>query len=59
MKHAIRVVSANLVAMSEATQPVDVLWLHLFYHDLHTALIQAEGATASGVPAKPSPLTDC
>ena len=32
--------SADLVAMPEATQPADVLWLHL-YHDLHTALIQA------------------
>jgi len=29
--------------MPEATQPADVLWLHLFYHDLHTALIQARG----------------
>jgi len=24
-----------------------VLWLHLFYHDLHTDLIQAGGATAT------------
>ncbi len=39
-------VSAPLVALSEATQPADVLWLHLFYHDLHTALIQDKGATA-------------
>jgi predicted methyltransferase len=39
--------SADLVAMPEATQPADVLWLHLFYHDLHTALIQARGATAA------------
>jgi predicted methyltransferase len=38
-------VSADLVAM-EATQPADVLWLHLFYHDLHTALIQDKGVTA-------------
>jgi predicted methyltransferase len=36
-----------IVAMPEATQPADVLWLHLFYHDLHTALIQASGATAA------------
>ena len=28
-------------------KPADVLWLHLFYHDLHTALIQAKGATAA------------
>jgi predicted methyltransferase len=39
-------VSADLVALTEVTQPADVLWLHLFYHDLHTALIQAKGATA-------------
>jgi len=39
--------SADLVAMPEVTQPVDVLWLHLFYHDLHTTLIQARGATAA------------
>src|SRR3984893_7740062 len=39
--------SEDLVAMPEATQPADVLWLHLFYHDLHTALIQARGATAA------------
>jgi predicted methyltransferase len=32
--------------MPDVTQPVDVLWLHLFYHDLHTKLIQAKGATA-------------
>src|SRR5581483_1126219 len=38
-------VSADLVAMPQATQPADVVWMHLFYHDLHTALIQAKGAT--------------
>jgi predicted methyltransferase len=43
----VEVVTANLVAMPEATQPADVLWLHLFYHDLHTALIQKKGATAA------------
>ena len=43
----VEVVSADLVAMSKATQPADVLWLHLFYHDLHTALIQKKGATAA------------
>ena len=41
----VEVVSVDLVALPEATQPVDVLWLHLFYHDLHTPLIQAHGAT--------------
>ena len=43
----VEVISADLVALPEATQPADVLWLHLFYHDLHTALIQARGATAA------------
>ncbi len=43
----VEVVSADLVAMPEATQPADVLWLHLFYHDLHTALMQKKGATAA------------
>ncbi|ESX96556.1 class I SAM-dependent methyltransferase [Mesorhizobium sp. LNJC403B00] len=39
--------SADLVAMPEITQPADVMWLHLFYHDLHTALIQKKGAAAA------------
>jgi predicted methyltransferase len=43
----VEVVSADLAAIPEVTQPADVLWLHLFYHDLHTALIQAKGATAA------------
>ena len=43
----VSVVSADLVAMTETTQPADVLWLHLFYHDLHTDLIKAKGATAA------------
>jgi predicted methyltransferase len=43
----VEAVSADLVALPEVTQPADVLWLHLFYHDLHTALIQARGATAA------------
>jgi predicted methyltransferase len=43
----VEAVSADLVAMAQATQPADVLWLHLFYHDLHTALIQDKGATAA------------
>ena len=43
----VEAVSADLVAMPEVTQPANVLWLHLFYHDLHTALIQARGATAA------------
>src|ERR1700761_937268 len=43
----VEVVSADLVAMPQATPPAYVLWLHLFYHDLHTALMQARGATAA------------
>src|SRR5207237_7535362 len=43
----VEAVSAGLVALPEVTQPADVLWLHLFYHDLHTALMQAKGATAA------------
>lgn len=43
----VEAVSADLVAMPQVTRPADVLWLHLFYHDLHTALIQARGATAA------------
>ena len=39
--------SADLVEMPKVTQPADVVWLHLFYHDLHTALMQARGATAA------------
>jgi predicted methyltransferase len=44
----VEAVSADLVAMPEVTQLADVLWLHLFYHDLHTALMQKKGATAAG-----------
>ncbi|WP_420139490.1 methyltransferase [Sphingomonas sp.] len=40
-------VSANLVAMSDVAMPADVVWMHLFYHDLHTPLIQSKGATAN------------
>src|SRR5882724_2260720 len=43
----VEVISADLVALPESTRPADVLWLHLFYHDLHTALMQAKGATAA------------
>jgi predicted methyltransferase len=43
----VEAVSADLLAMSEVVQSADVLWLHLFYHDLHTALMQAKGATAA------------
>jgi predicted methyltransferase len=43
----VEVISADLVAMPQPTRPADVLWLHLFYHDLHTALMQTKGATAA------------
>ena len=43
----VEAVSADIVAMPKVTQPVDVVWVHLFYHDLHTPLIQAKGATAA------------
>ena len=43
----VEAVSADLVTMAEATQPADVVWLHLFYHDLHTVLVQAKGAMAA------------
>ena len=43
----VEAISADLVAMPETMQAADVLWLHLFYHDLHTALMQARGATAA------------
>jgi predicted methyltransferase len=43
----VEAVSADVVAMPAAMRPADVLWLHLFYHDLHTPLIQARGATAA------------
>ncbi|TPG38664.1 methyltransferase [Sphingomonas koreensis] len=39
-------VSASLPALTTVTKPADVLWLHLFYHDLHTALIEDKGVTA-------------
>jgi predicted methyltransferase len=43
----VEAVSADLVALPEVTPAADVLWLHLFYHDLHTNLAQAKGATAA------------
>lgn len=42
------VVSADLAAAPESSQSLDVVWLHLFYHDLHTALLQTRGATPAG-----------
>jgi predicted methyltransferase len=43
----VEAVSADLVALPQSSQPLDVVWLHLFYHDLHTTLIQTRGATAA------------
>jgi len=42
----VHAVSADIAALAEVTPSADVVWLHLFYHDLHTALIQGRGATA-------------
>ena len=44
----VEAVSADLVALPESSQSLDVVWLHLFYHDLHTALLQTRGATPAG-----------
>src|ERR1700749_3650274 len=43
----VEVVSAELGALPEVPPPTDVLWFHFFFHDLHTALMQAKGATAA------------
>jgi predicted methyltransferase len=44
----VEVASANLVTLPGSSQSFDVVWMHLFYHDLHTALIQTKGATPAG-----------
>jgi len=44
----VEVVSADLLALPESSQSLDVVWLHLFYHDLHTKLLQTRGATPAG-----------
>ena len=41
----VEVISADLVALPESSRPADIVWLHLFYHDLHTALLQTRGAS--------------
>ncbi len=41
----VEVVSADLVSLPASTQSFDVVWMHLFYHDLHTPLMQTRGAT--------------
>ncbi len=44
----VEVISVDLVALSGISHPPDIVWLHLFYHDLHTALLQTRGATPAG-----------
>ena len=44
----VEVVSADVVALTGSSQSLDVVWVHLFYHDLHTALVQSRGATPAG-----------
>ena len=44
----VEVISADLVALPPSSQSLDVVWMHLFYHDLHTPLVQARGATPAG-----------
>ena len=43
----VEVVSSALGALPDTMQLADVVWLHLFYHDLHTELGQTKGATAA------------
>ncbi|HEY6454676.1 MAG TPA: hypothetical protein VIY90_05270 [Steroidobacteraceae bacterium] len=45
----VEAVSADLVAMPEATEPADVVWLHLFYHDLHAAAVGAGTSDAQSL----------
>jgi len=44
----VEVVSGDLVALPRTSPSLDVVWLHLFYHDLHTALLQTRGAAPAG-----------
>jgi predicted methyltransferase len=41
----VRVASADLLTLPNGPQSFDVVWMHLFYHDLHTTLMQSRGAT--------------
>jgi predicted methyltransferase len=50
----VEAVTADLVAMADVTQPADVVWLHLFYHDFHTALMQESGAQRRPTSIEPS-----
>jgi len=44
----VEVVTADLMVPPGSSQSLDVVWLHLFYHDLHTKLLQTKGATPAG-----------
>jgi len=44
----VEVISADLVAPPKISRPLDVAWLHLFYHDFHGDLLQSRGATPAG-----------
>jgi predicted methyltransferase len=41
----VAVISPDLVALPQTSRAPDIVWLHLFYHDLHTPLLQTRGAT--------------
>jgi predicted methyltransferase len=43
----VQVISADVADPPIPPHSLDVVWVHLFYHDLHTALIQTHGATAA------------
>lgn len=44
----IEVVSTGLTALPDDLQGLDVVWIHLFYHDLHRPSLQTQGATPEG-----------
>jgi predicted methyltransferase len=46
--HNVHVASADLVSLADAVDAADLVFVHLFYHDFHTALIQRRGATPAG-----------
>ncbi|RZJ78309.1 MAG: methyltransferase [Brevundimonas sp.] len=43
----VQVATADVFDLPGDAQSLDVIWVHLFYHDLHTPLIQSRGATAA------------
>lgn len=43
----VQVISDDVAAPPVGAQSLDIVWVHLFYHDLHTSLMQRRGATAS------------